>query len=127
MTTSLSAGIVVNDFLTSDTEVMKLTNKIYPVATYESSLPYVVYRRCGLEHNAAKGRGTDTVIIEVSCYAAGYAESVELAEAVRAALDYKASRKGAGRLRVRSITLSDSEEAWEADAYVQILIFKINV
>ena len=69
--------------------------------------------------------GADTVTMEVFCYAAQYADSVELAEAVRAALDYsKGERAG---LTMRSCTLVDSEELYEDDAFVQQLLFAVKI
>jgi hypothetical protein len=123
--TSLSAGEIIRTVLTSDETVMGIVTKVFPVATDEAKLPYVMYRRAHMEQVPTKGIGADTVGIEVTCYAEQYTQSVELAEAVRAALDGKqASIDG---LSMRSCHLTDSEEAWEDDAYVQQLIFTIKI
>jgi hypothetical protein len=123
--TSLSAGEIIRAVLTSDETVMGIVTKVFPVATDEAKLPYVMYRRAHMEQVPTKGIGADTVGIEVTCYAEQYTQSVELAEAVRAALDGKqASIDG---LSMRSCHLTDSEEAWEDDAYVQQLIFTIKI
>ena len=58
-------------------------------------------------------------------YAATYQESVELAEAVRAALDYAQGEKDG--LVMRSCILADGEELYEDDAYVQSLTFKVQI
>lgn len=123
--TSISAGEIIRSVLTSDEEVMAIATKVFPVVTDEAKLPYVMYRRAHMEQLPTKGIGADTVGIEVTCYAEQYTQSVELAEAVRAALDGKqASIDG---LSMRSCHLADSEEAWEDDAYVQQLIFTIKI
>lgn len=65
--------------------------------------------------------GADTVTMEVLCLTDDYAKGVELAEAVRRALDYKTT---AG---VRSCMLTGAEEAWDADAFIQTLIFELKI
>lgn len=123
--TSLSAGEIIRAVLTSDETVMGIVTKVFPVATDEARLPYVMYRRANMEQVPSKGFGADTVGIEVTCYAEQYTQSVELAEAVRAALDGKQAEIDG--LRMRSCVLTDSEEAWEDDAYVQQLVFTIKI
>lgn len=127
MMTSLSAGIIIHKLLTGDKEVMRLARKVFPVVTDKALLPYVTYRRASLQHNPTKAGmpGADTVQVEVLCYAGGYLESVELAEAVRAALDYQQGAEG--DIQIRSCMLSGSSEGWEGDAFVQELIFSIKI
>ena len=123
---SLSAGEIIRAVLTSDPEVTARANKVYPVVEDSAELPYIVYRRTQLEQGAVKGkRGNDTVTIEVLCYTEGYTEGVELAEAVRDALDNKTA-ESAG-LVMRSCLLTDSEETWQDDAYLQVLVFNIKM
>ena len=107
--------------------VMQRTNKIFPIATDKALLPYILYRRAALEHNPTKARqpGADTVTIEVVCYTAKYADGVELAEAVREALDYQQGESDG--LTVRSCMLADSEEGYEDDAFVQHLDFIVKL
>lgn len=124
--TSLSAGEIIREILSTDPEVAARTNKIFPVAVDNADLPYVLYRRVQLEQVPVKDRrGADTVGIEIMCYTAQYTEGVELAEAVRAALDGR--QVELDELRMRSCFLSDSEEAWQDDAYVQQLIFTVKI
>lgn len=126
--TSLSAGQLIRDILLSDPEVAKRTKKIFPVATDEAKLPYILYRRTAFQQKPTKRPGepgADLVQIEVICFTADYAEGVELAEAVRCALD---NIQGSDDdLVMRACTLEDTEEAWQDDAYVQQLVFNINI
>lgn len=123
---SLSAGEIIRAILIEDSEVMARANKVFPVVEDSAELPYIVYRRTQLEQDPTKGRrGADTVGIEILCYTKGYTEGVELAEAVRGALD-GAQGESAG-LVMRSCYLSDSEEAWQDDAYVQQLVFNVKI
>ncbi|MBR6965300.1 DUF3168 domain-containing protein [Candidatus Saccharibacteria bacterium] len=125
--TSLSAGAVIRGILIADTDVMRIAKKVFPVVTDKAELPYVAYRRSRLEHNPTKAKnpGADTVQIDINCYAATYEKSIELAEAVRAALDYVQGEKDG--LVMRSCTLVDGEEIYEDDAYVQCLTFQVQI
>ena len=125
--TSLSAGAIIRDILVHDADVMAIAKKVFPVVTDKAELPYVAYRRSRLEHNTTKAKnpGADTVQIDINCYAATYQESVELAEAVRAALDYSQGEKDG--LVMRSCTLADGEEIYENDAFVQCLTFRVQI
>lgn len=127
MSTSLSAGGIIRDLLMNDPEVKRRTNKVFPIATEKAVLPYILYRRAALNHNPTKAGmpGADTVQIEVVCYTAKYIEGVELAEAVRAALDYKKGEKDG--LVMRSCTLADSDEGYDDDAFVQSLVFNVKI
>lgn len=123
---SLSAGEIIRAVLTSDPEVTARAKKVYPVVEDTAELPYIVYRRTQLEQGQVKGRrGNDNVTIEVLCYTKGYTEGVELAEAVRDALDNKTAESDG--LVMRSCYLMDSEEAWQDDAYLQVLVFNVKM
>lgn len=125
--TSISAGEIVRGILLEDPAVQAVTRHVFPVATDEAALPYILYRRRALSVTPQKSGqpGTDEIQMEVCCLAATYAESVALAEAARAALDF--AQGEAGGLRMRSCTLAGASEDWAADAYVQQLIFKIKI
>lgn len=123
---SLSAGKIIRAMLIEDSEVMARVNKVFPVVEDSAELPYIVYRRTQLEQDPTKGRrGADTVGIEILCYTKGYTEGVELAEAVRGALD--GAQGESDGLVMRSCYLADSEEAWQDDAYVQQLVFNVKI
>lgn len=123
---SLSAGEIIRTVLIEDTEVKARVGKVYPVVEDTAELPYIVYRRVSLEKGLVKNqRGNDTVTIEIQCYTKAYTEGVELAEAVRDALDgVRAEHNG---LVMRACDLADSEEAWIDDAYVQSLVFNCKI
>lgn len=127
--TSLSAGELIREVLLGSAEVTARTNKIFPVATDVAELPYILYRRIAMEQTPQKsGRpGADTVQIEVICFTERYAAGVELAEAVRDALDGVQAVSEDGTLSMRSCELNDSEEAWQDDAFLQQLIFTVKI
>lgn len=124
--TSLSAGEIIRAVLTEDSKVSSIVTKVFPVVTDNARLPYIVYRRSHMEQTPLKNtRGADTVGIEVLCYSENYTQGVELAEAVRDALDGKQAEIDG--LVMRSCYLTDSEEAWQDDAFVQQLVFTIKI
>mgnify|MGYP001634387382 CR=1 FL=1 len=130
--TSLSAGELLREILLDDAEVARLSRgRVYPIVSEKPTtlLPYITYRRASLEQQPVKGPSVpaDRVNIEIVCYAKTYAESITLAEAVRAALDDKQGCNDAGDLQMRSCYLADSEEDWVADAYAQALIFNVKI
>ena len=127
MKTSLSAGAIIREILLGDEDVKRRTTKIFPVVINKAELPYILYRRAVLQHNPTKAGlpGADTVTMEVFCYTANYADGVELAEAVRKALDYAQGEKDG--LVMRSCTLVDSEEDFTDDAFVQCLSFNVRI
>lgn len=126
MATSLSAGLIINDILSNDEAVSSIATDVFPIVSDEAKLPYVSYRRINYDQDPAKSNyGSDTIQVEVDCYAEKYAQSVELAEAVRAALD--GVQKGVDDVTMRSCFLSSSSEDWENDAFVQSLIFTIKI
>lgn len=123
---SLSAGKIIRAMLIEDSEVMARANKVFPVVEDSAELPYIVYRRVQLEQDPTKrGRGADTVGIEILCYTKGYTEGVELAEAVRGVLD--GAQGESDGLVMRGCYLEDSEETWQDDAYVQQLVFNVKI
>jgi hypothetical protein len=125
--TSLSVGEIIYKLLNENAEVKSKATAVFPIVVDKAELPYVAYRRSALEHNPVKvgNPGADTVTIQVLCFAADYDGSVQLAEAVREALDYKACK--GDELSMRSCYLSGAEEYFDNDAYTQELSFTVKV
>ena len=122
----LSAGKIIGNVLENNTEVRSRVTKIFPIMSNKALLPYVYYRRVGFSQIPQKvGRGADTVVIQVACCTADYESSVELAEAVRNALDYQQAELD-GQV-MRSCVLTDCDETWSDDAFVQNLIFTVKI
>lgn len=125
--TSLSAGSIIRGALLADEAVSAITRNVFPVVVDNARLPYIAYRRVSFEQKAQKTgiKWADTVVEEVVCYAASYEESIRLAEAVRAALD--GVQYAIGDLNMRCCTLTGAEEGWQADAYIQRLVFTLKI
>lgn len=140
---SISAGEIIRQCLIEDASVRLKVTKIYPIIEDSSDMPYIVYRRSGMQQNPVKtGMGADTIIMQVVVYAKTYGESVEIAEAVRDCLDGAQAVHlcsdfgvsfdddfGGGKegLVMRSCHLTDCQEAYMNDAYVQNLIFTVKI
>lgn len=123
--TSLSAGKILWKLLTEDAAISGMVTKVFPVVTDTAQLPYIAYRRMKIEPGAFKTGNADTIQVEVFCFSEDYEGGIELAEAVREALDCRqAEIEG---LRMRSCLLTDGEETWQDDAYVQRLVFTIKI
>ena len=117
---------IIGNVLENNTEVRSRVTKIFPIMSNKAILPYVYYRRVGFSQIPQKvGRGADTVVIQVACCTADYESSVELAEAVRNALDYQQAELD-GQV-MRSCVLTDCDETWSDDAFVQNLIFTVKI
>ncbi len=126
--TSLSVGALIREVLTENEDVASITSRVFPVVTDKAELPYIFYRVNSFEAKPSKDRdGADTVSVEVTCCAESYAECVNLAEAVRGALDYTAYVSDDGNLRLRSCNLDGYEQMWEDDAHVGVLTFTLKV
>lgn len=120
--TSLSAGLIVMGML----QEAGVAARAFPIAAQEAELPYIVYQRVAAKANPTKGLGSaDAATVEVTVWAATVMESIELAEAVRAALDGRSYERGG--LACRRCLMADSSEGWEADAYFQRMAFEMAI
>ncbi len=127
---SLSAGKIIRKILTENGEIAGMSvTKVFPVVTDAAILPYIAYRRRSNDAAAVKSQSAavnaDTTVIEILCFTEDYESGISLAEAVRAALDGRQAEVDG--LRMRSCILTDSEETWQDDAFVQRLVFTIKV
>lgn len=128
--TSLSAGEIVRQLLSRHPDIK--VRHIFPVHQAEAQLPYIVYYRTSMVQNPVKapGPGADTVQMEVLCYAESYSGSVAIAEAVRRVLEDRSVAVEAMRetgLTMRSCRLTDGDETYADDAYIQRLVFTIRI
>ncbi len=126
--TSINAGAIVRAVLTEDDGVKAITSRVFPISVDTAELPYISYRRGKMAQDPVKRGmpGADTVEVEVNCFSQTYGGSIELAEAVRHALDGTQHTMASG-LRMRSCYLSDGSEDWADDAFVQQLVFTIRI
>ena len=128
MKTSISAGYIIADMLSNDETLQGLgITDVFPIVSErDANLPYISYQRTSMSQQGVKtGMGADTAQITVTCFAAEYEESLEIAEAVRAALDGKQAANE--DMRMRSCFMDGSSENWADDAYIQELVFNVKI
>lgn len=123
----LSAGELIRPALLQNPDIAATVTKVFPVVTTKADLPYISYRRLSLEAVAVKGTPARAAEIEVLCFGRTYSQSVEMAEAVCSALDGAELTSADGSLTLRSCMLTDAEETWQDDAWVQRLIFTVRI
>ena len=72
--TSLSVGALIREILLADTEVSARCSRIFPVATDQAILPYILYRRTSMEPYPQKSGqpNADSTAVEVLCFTEKY-------------------------------------------------------
>lgn len=124
--TGLSAGMAVYEALTRSEAVTSRVTDIYPVQGMEVNFPAVCYRIAEITPTETFDGPSDTVGVEVFCMASGYVECMEISEAVRAALEDLRGATACG-IDVCSCALTGYAEEWQGDAFVRLLIFKLEI
>ena len=123
---SISAGMIIHRLLSESEDVSAMATKIFPVCITDEKavLPYIVYRCVKQEPTPAKPqKGYDSCLMAVDCLGDLYSTAVELAESVRSALEN--GECTADGITLSSCLMTDREEFYEADAYVERLIFTV--
>ena len=131
----ISAGKLLYDVLSNDTELGQNCNKVFPVIAEDTALlPYIEFSRTSVQVSPVKYQepmsGACTAFYDVTCYAQTYSQSVAMAERVAHLLDsqsYQYTDESENTLTARSIILTGAEELWQGDAYAQRLTFQIRV
>lgn len=122
----LEIGKAIYSILSNDTQLVeKVQNKIYPlVADLGTSIPFIVYKRSGIEPTDTKDCICQKVVyVEVVMASDNYNESVELASLVENALHNK--RGTYAGINITDIKLEDADEDFIDDTFIQTLTFKI--
>ena len=120
---SLQVGIAIYHILSNDTDVVdRVKNKIYPlIADVDTTFPFIIYKRTGITPADSKDRFiySEDVYVDVVIASDKYNESIEIADLVRTAL-----LKG-GYDGIKDINLTDADEDYIEDTFIQNLTFKI--
>lgn len=120
---SLQVGKVIYNILSNDTGILnKVNNKIYPlIADVDTTFPFIVYRRTKVVPADSKDRFVynEDIYVEVIIASDKYNEGVEIADLVRDSLQ-KGNYEG-----IKDIQLSDADEEYKEDTFIQNLTFKI--
>lgn len=120
---SLQIGKAIYYILSNDTDVVdRVQNKIYPlIADVDTTFPFIIYKRTGITPADSKDRFiySEDVYVDVVIASDKYNESIEIADLVRTAL-----LKG-GYDGIKDINLTDADEDYIEDTFIQNLTFKI--
>ena len=121
--TSISAGLFIPPLLKAG----GVTVPVFPCASKtDAKASYIVYTRKSWEGRQVKESApADGVVICVWIYHPDYASSIELAEQVRESIEGKQARLTG--LEMRSATMIDSSDTWDADSYVQYIEFLLKI
>lgn len=118
---AISLGAAVRALLMDAPGVAGTVTAVYPVIEAEADCPYIVYRCSSVTPASDKEtQHPDNATIEICVYDKDYDQGVDIAEAVRDALDgahYEDYIYGS-----RCINYSNG---WAADAYYHLLTFNI--
>lgn len=122
---SISIGIHIYERLKSSAELTKLVGeKIYPLSTKkQTTFPFIIYKRTGLTPNEIKDRygSGDNVVVDVVVADNNYTNSINIAEAVRVALEHKGGDYAL--FSVNDAKLAACDEDFIEETYIQQLTF----
>lgn len=108
--------------------ILKGIKNVYPlVADQGTEYPFVIYRRVSLQHSNTKDRFNyqELATVEVVVASNTYTESIELAKQVMYRLEH--TRGIYNDISINEIKLTDAEEEYIEDAFVQKLTFTIEI
>lgn len=124
----LQTGKAINALLSANEEVTRMVgDRIYPlVSKVDCNFPFIVYQRMSCVPTYTKdGLISEEQNYSITVLADTYSESVELADAVRDALELE--RGTLAGQHIRNIKLTSVNESWVSDTYVQELNFTIEL
>ena len=124
----LQTGKAINALLSANEEVTRMVgDRIYPlVSKVDCKFPFIVYQRMSCLPTYTKdGLIAEKQNYSITVLADTYSDSVELADAVRDALELE--RGTFSGQYIRNIKLTSVNESWVSDTYVQELNFTIEL
>ena len=124
---SLQVGKVIFDILSNDPQVtQRVNNKIFPlVAENNTTFPFIVYKRTGIEPQTSKDRmiHREETNVDVIIISDTYNDSIEVADLVKTALTGKNGVFSG--ISVKDIEFIDASEDFQDETFIQNLTFKI--
>ena len=124
---SLQVGKVIFDILSNDPQVTQRVNsKIFPlVAENNTTFPFIVYKRTGIEPQTSKDRmiHREETNVDVIIISDTYNDSIEVADLVKTALTGKNGIFSG--ISVKDIEFIDASEDFQDETFIQNLTFKI--
>ena len=122
--TAISLGAVIRQILLDNERVKDNVTKIYPIVADNAKRPYAVYRRVSINPEWTKWeKAEDRAVFQILIATEDYESGIELAENVRECFD----GKNLTAYGVEDCKLTNAQETWMDDAYVQDLYFTIKM
>ena len=125
---SLQVGKAIYTLLSSNQQLVSMVDgNIFPlIAEINTTFPFIVYRREAITPQYTKDYWTsDEVMINVMVASNDYVESIEIADLVRQSLDQKKGEYSG--ITIKDIRLTQADEDFIDDTYIQYLTFKIKI
>ena len=125
---SLQVGKAIYSLLSSNQQLVSMVDgNIFPlIAEINTTFPFIVYRREAITPQYTKDYWTsDEVMINVMVASNDYVESIEIADLVRQSLDQKKGEYSG--ITIKDIRLTQADEDFIDDTYIQYLTFKIKI
>lgn len=123
----------IYSILTGDATIQGLVgDKIFPDVVSDKDnangnidYPLIVMRRreINTEYTKCKDCKTDEAVVEITCYSNSYFQAVDIADAVRNALEY--FKGTVDNIKLSSAKLSGITEDFVENVYYQLLVFNI--
>ncbi len=125
---SLQVGKAIYTLLSSNQQLVSMVDgNIFPlIAEINTTFPFIVYKREAITPQYTKDYWTsDEVMINVMVASNDYVESIEIADLVRQSLDQKKGEYSG--IKIRDLRLTQADEDFIDDTYIQYLTFKIRI
>lgn len=120
---SLQIGKAIYNILSNDKNITnRVGKKIYPlIADVDTTFPFIIYKRTGIIPADSKDRFiySEEVYVEVVVASDKYNESIEIADLVRSTLTTGKYNE------IKDIQITDADEDYIEDTFIQNLTFKI--
>lgn len=127
---SLKSTFYIHEKLIDTQSVINLIdedNIFLLVAEAETDYPYAVITRTRINStNENKDFNTDEIGFNIRIWSDKYDEAVEIADAMRAALEGRVIETDDNEI-IDSITLTSSSESWTGDAYLESIDFTADI
>jgi hypothetical protein len=131
-------GIKINKYLREmlllSTELSQLIKpeNIQAMVLSPTSFPFISYCRTNLETRYNKGyqligNVSDEVEIQMAVVSTNYDETINIASAVRKALEFHQFRDESDNIFIDEITMLGASEDFNEDVYIQYLTFNFSI
>ena len=127
-------GILINKYLKkifdNDEKITSLVKKsnIKAMILQPTNFPFISFKRNQVETHYNKDIPyEDVVSVDIICVTNNYAESVEIAQAIRESIEFKVYKDSEENILITKMWMTDADENTVSDSFVQTLTFEIHI